>query len=248
MVERPRKLHQWIILSALLGFPWSLQGQATRQAPPESQIMTTGEVEITAPAGSATIFVALQGVAPDAPGAADSVLARWEGIEAGLAESFGSELTVRPTGFGLGENQEVRRQVRDPAIRTSEDFLAHQGVEVFVPNPEVVQEVIITLLNLGKTRILGVTYSLDPMGPEALDALERAMVAARGRAEAMARGLGGSLGRVINARDQTRPRPSYSPFTQLSNTLAATGVQIPNQQVVATASVAVTWEFIPGGA
>jgi uncharacterized protein YggE len=124
-------------------------------------------------------------------------------------------------------------------------FVASNTLVARIRDLRLIGPAIDTALAEGATRVTNVHYSASDVDRPYLEALRDASLAARQRAEVMAKAMGGRLGRLIELTTEAR-RYSDDGLIDLREitvtAAAATPIQAPTLQL--TATVYGRWEFV----
>jgi uncharacterized protein YggE len=96
--------------------------------------------------------------------------------------------------------------------QTPRDFLAAHTLEVTVDDINRVGSILDAAVQTGATTIRGIRYDLRDRAAVEHDALKGAVADARARAEAMAAGAGGRLGRIVRLESTSTAQPAPRPF------------------------------------
>ena len=214
---------------------------ALAQAPTaesQPQISATAWVDAHVSPSRAMILVGLSGEGGDAATAA----ARLHELETAVRSAVGPSTSVVSWGFGMGENQQIRRMLQqDQQITTSRDFLARAGIAVLVEPLEEIPRMATTLTNAGVKAINGVMYFNDDDDPEMQRAIERAVRLARRNAEQLATAEGARLGAVV--RLSSNPQFGGNAISRF-NWNDQSGVPLQPNEIVIRVMVQGTWELV----
>jgi uncharacterized protein YggE len=121
-------------------------------------------------------------------------------------------------------------------------YAARNTVEARVHDLAQVGRVVDAALGAGATNISGIQFESTRRSAARLEALSRAVEAARREAEAMARAAGGRLGPLIEASSSG---PAYPLMRARSALAMAAETQITPPELTVEATVSARWGFIP---
>lgn len=194
----------------------------------------------------ATIYFDIEGYGFELADAADTLRVRTEAVREAL-RALDPGLELLPSGFRAGPNPQQPRMYNPQAapVRTSQDNVALNGLQVRVDDLERLPEILSALSGAGVRQIAGVVFEHSDAGAIQNRLFETAVANARMQAEALAAGLGGSLGPVLYAA------PDRAGFDQGFNRVVQAvsyGGGMMNVQPVdlrIRAMVETRWRFVP---
>ena len=111
-----------------------------------------------------------------------------------LRQALGANTEIRTTGYSLGQRY-------NPDLRRNDGFTATNSIEVTVNDLSMAGRAIDTAAGAGATTIGGIQFTLKDSAPARAQALRLATMQAKANAEAIASGLGKSLGTVMVAQE-----------------------------------------------
>lgn len=139
----------------------------------------------------------------------------------------------------------------NPGRRTPQivGYAAENRITVRTRKLEEVGRIIGAAVEAGANRVDSVEFTLENETPARREAMERASASARADAEAMARGLGVRLGRVVrvNADQHALPMPMFRAARAEMMSAASDAAPVPVNpgEVTVNAQVSVVFEVIP---
>jgi uncharacterized protein YggE len=137
--------------------------------------------------------------ADDVGAAVDAANEAIESVTTGLVEMGVEEVDIQTTNFSVWPED-----VYDPEIgRPTGERVFHvdSTVNVIVRDISTMSDVISTGLEAGANNIFGISFSIDDTAPLAERARENAIDDAQFRAQALAEGMGLTLGDVVSVRE-----------------------------------------------
>ncbi|MBS1830792.1 MAG: SIMPL domain-containing protein [Acidobacteria bacterium] len=115
-------------------------------------------------------------------------------VMAALRQALGANTEIRTTGYSLGQRY-------NPDLRRNDGFTATNSIEVTVNDLSLAGRAIDTAAGAGATTIGGIQFTLKDSAPSRAQALRLATMQAKANAEAIASGLGKTLGTVMVAQE-----------------------------------------------
>lgn len=205
-----------------------------------------GEASRVVTPDRATILFDVEGFGFELADATDSLMARVAAIEDAL-DALEPSLRAVPWGFRAATNPQQQR-VFNPQMapmRSNQDRVGLSGLQVTIEDVNRLPEVVSALSDAGVRQIAGVLYENSRAQDVQSELFVEAVQRARVQAEAIARGLGGTLGPIISAGperggfDQT--------FNQVVQGASLGGAQIMLRPVDLriVAAVQTRWRFVP---
>lgn len=196
------------MIARLLLIALFLPAAALAQDPTEPHTLTvsgTGTVERTP--DRAVLRFAVENLAPTADAAARSNAAAMDAVITALRRIGLSDDQIRTVGYRLDPEYDYSR---DPGPRRpGEDhligFRARNTVLAMVDDVSRVGAAIDAAIGAGANRVDGLSFQLRDAESARLEALERAVAAARTEAETIARALGRTLGPAISVSSAGMP-------------------------------------------
>lgn len=233
-----------------LGFVFTVpalaaQSAAGAVAPSPSQIVVSGTADTSIAADRATLQIAVETHAPTAGEAGranariqHAVVAALEASGADAAQISTAEYSVSANMKPTGEGKPLKQ----------DGYNANNTIRVTVSRFEQLGPFIDTALAVGATRIGDVSFRSTGERNARRMMLTEAVANARADADAMARAVGGSIGRMFEVSTE-RPGPTLNPLRLseivLTGTNAVQTTEITPQPIDVHSTVYARWEFVP---
>jgi uncharacterized protein YggE len=155
----------------------------------------------------------------------------------------GLDTAVTTSSYNVGPNYEPGPERGEP--RRS-GYAARTVLRVRLTRLDQVGRVIDAGLGKGASGVESVWFEASTAEQERRAALAEAALAARRDAEALARALGGSLGRLLSTSTVGAFDPRRINVSMGGDAAMARRTQITPSEIVISAAVVTRWQFIPG--
>jgi hypothetical protein len=193
-----------VIIAAAVLLPVAVHAQQPAERQPV--VVTMGESVIRHAPDRAIVELAVESRAATPAQAQEDNAKAMTAVQARLSALGLPASAVQTVAYNL--QQEFDYQ---DGKQTPRDFLASHALEVTVDQIDRVGAVLDAAVQTGATSVRGVRFDLRDRAGAEHEALRRAVTDARARAEAMASGAGGHLGRILRvesvASEPPTPRP-----------------------------------------
>ena len=179
--------------------PAAAQDHVPANAPPV--IVTVGRSTVRVAPDRAFVSVATEATAP-APAAAQQQIAQtMTAVRAALRAARIPDEAVKTQAYGLNEEIEFR-----DGKRVVRGYRARNSIEVRVDEIPRVGEVIDAAVKAGANAVNDIRFDLKDRDGAEREALKRAVVDARARADALAAGAGVTITGIVRVDEQGRNR------------------------------------------
>lgn len=209
--------------------------QTTRRA-----IRATGEGSVTVRPDAARVTVSVVKQAATAADAASDNAAASSAVIAAIRQLLGANAEVRTVTYHLSP---LYSAPRDGTPAQIVGFSATNTIEAIASDSSLAGRVIDTAVAAGASRVDGVQLFLREDEPSRAQALRTASQRARGKAEAIAMGLGVRLGQVVYAQEGITSLPL--PIDRAGSALTTTPTPIEAGSLEVRAIVTVEFEVTP---
>lgn len=174
---------------AVLLAPLSAQVTARRPV-----VRASGEGIVSVRPDQVKVTINVSTGANTATEAADVNASETTKVMGALRGTLGATAEIRTVGYSLSPRYNNN-------TRTYDGFTASNSVEVTISDLNMAGRAVDTAAGNGATSIGGIRFTLKDANPSRMQALRLATIQARQNAEAIASGLGKSLGNVVIAQD-----------------------------------------------
>ncbi len=231
------------LLSLLAATALSLPALADDHTPPPRAISVTGEGEVKARPDLAVLSFAVETAAPTAGAAVSENAKQSAALAEAVKKKLGPADKVFTTQYSLSPVYEQREHAMAAPPRIT-GYVASNAVQVELRAVEQVGGLIDAATAAGANRADGLEFTLRERAQAQSDALQRAGEDARRQAEAAARALGVTLGRVLSASTGSpivMPKAYARGMVAMAESSAPTPVEAGD--VTVRASLQVTYEI-----
>lgn len=229
--RKPRTF--WLATLALaLAVP--VGARAQQQAAPRPVVVTEGESVLRRAPDRAIVDLAVESRAATPTEAQQQNARAMTAVQSRLGALGLPASAVQSVSYNL--QQEFDYQ---DGKQTPRDFLAAHTLEVTVDDITRIGSILDAAVQTGATTIRGIRYDLRNRAAVERDALKAAVADARARADAMAAGAGGRLGRILRLESTATAQPGPRPF------MSAVRAGAPDEKVqtpVATGEIEIRGE------
>ena len=225
-----------LLLLAALVLPLAAQSQATGTTP--RLVRASGEGVVSVVPDRAKVLVGVVTQAATAQEAAAQNAAQLEAVLTQLRALLGASADIKTINYSLTPNYRYPQGGGPPTLV---NYTASNTVEVTLADLSSIGRVIDTAAQAGANQIQSLRFTVADPEPLRARALAAAAKQARGRAEAIASGLGVRLGAVLTAEEGTVVRIADT------REVSAGGTQTPIETglVEVRATVTVEIELAP---
>jgi uncharacterized protein YggE len=200
---------------------------------PQRTIQATGDAQVSVAPDLARVQVSVVSRAATADEASQANATRAAAVIAAIRQLIGSAGEIRTAYYNVMAYSEG-----NPPRQAG--FQVTNSLQVTILNLQIVGRVLDAAIAAGANRVDSLSLGLRDDDPSMLQALQAAGSRARARAEAIARGLGVTVGRVLHASEGGVIRPLVTD-TRLTAAPAAT-TPIETGSLTITAHVTVEYE------
>lgn len=199
-------------------------------AQPRPVVRASGEGVVSIRPDQVKVRVSVTSNAATATEAADLNASETAKVISALRQALGANTEIRTTGYSLGPRY-------NPDLRRNDGYTATNSIEVTVNDLNLAGRVIDTAAGAGATNVGGIQFTLKDPNPARAQALRLATMQAKANAEAIAGGLGKSLGAVIVAQEGSSVTISPIDIRTTAGAAAPTPVEPGNVDVRATVAI-----------
>lgn len=215
------------------------QAPETR-APRPASIRAVGEATVTATPDQAEMNIAVVTQADSGDGAAAQNARKADAVIAAVRAAAGPGAEVKTVGYTIVPNYAQNRDGSEPRIT---GYTATNTIHVTTGDLNRVGTVIDAATKAGANSVQGLQFTLENDSAVQAEALRLASANARARAEAIARGLGVTVGRILQAEEGgATVRPYYADAMAVRTSAAKTPVEAGTVEVHASVAVTVSFE------
>lgn len=219
--------------------PLALSGILVAQAPPPRSIRASGEGVVSVRPDLARVTVGVSTQAATAQEAAAQNATAAERVINAVRAALGAGGTVETVSYTVTPNY---RSSGGESVLIG--YTVTNLIEATTFEMGSVGRIIDAATGAGANRVQSLRFGLRDADPPTRQALTAAATQARGRASAIANGLGGRAGAVLSAQEGSVVRPVTD--TRLGVSAGAPATPIETGMVEVRATVAVEVEFVPG--
>lgn len=214
-----------LLLALLLSQP--ILPQVVQRRP---VVRASGEGIVSVRPDQVKVRISVTSNAATAAEAADQNASETSRVMGALRQALGANTEIRTTGYSLGPRY-------NPDLRRNDGYTATNSIEVTVNDLSLAGRAIDTAAGAGATNVGGIQFTLKDSAPSRAQALRLATMQAKANAEAIASGLGKSLGAVMVAQEGSSVSVTPIDIRTTAGAAAATPVEPGNVDVRAYVAI-----------
>lgn len=214
-----------LLLTLLLAVPCLPQVVQRRPV-----VRASGEGIVSVRPDQVKVRISVTSSAATAAEAADQNASETSRVMGALRQALGANTEIRTTGYSLGPRY-------NPDLRRNDGYTATNSIEVTVNDLSLAGRAIDTAAGAGATNVGGIQFTLKDSAPARAQALRLATMQAKANAEAIASGLGKSLGAVMVAQEGSSVSVTPIDIRTTAGAAAATPVEPGNVDVRASVAI-----------
>jgi uncharacterized protein YggE len=176
------------VMCTLVALPVAAQ----EPPPPVPSITTTGEAVVRRAPDQAFITVAVETRARNPRDAQRQNAEGMTAVQQRLAAAGVPKDAIRTIGYSIQQEFDFAN-----GRRTPREYVARNGLEIRVDEVDRTGDILDVAVQAGATNVSGVRFDLKDRSAVEREALRRAVVDARARADALAQGAGRTVDRVL---------------------------------------------------
>jgi uncharacterized protein YggE len=231
-----------LLVGLLIG--WAIGGnkRQTNQPDPAHIITVSGGATVSSAPDEAIVRLGVRTENADSQQALQANTQKANDVMKALAAAGIAAKDIQTTQVSLNPHVQNRGTPRE-----TKTYVADNEVAVTVHDLTKVGQVVSSSVGAGANVVGGIEFQLSDLSKSRQDALAKAIVAARAKAEALATAAGTSLGAVVRIDEQnTQTRPQFD--RSFSDAVTA-GLAVPSpapvspQQVQTEVTVTVVWSL-----
>ncbi len=178
-----------LLLASLISLP--MLAQVVQRRP---VVRASGEGIVSVRPDQVKVRLSVTTNAATAAEAADANATETTKVMGALRQALGANTEIRTTGYSLGPRY-------NPDLRRNDGYTASNSIEVTVNDLSLAGRAIDTAAGAGATNVGGIQFTLKDSAPARAQALRLATMQAKANAEAVASGLGKTIGTVMVAQE-----------------------------------------------
>lgn len=178
-----------LLLALLLALPALPQVVQRRPV-----VRASGEGIVSVRPDQVKVRISVTTNAATAAEAADQNASETTRVMGALRQALGANTEIRTTGYSLGPRY-------NPDLRRNDGYTATNSIEVAVNDLSLAGRAIDTAAGAGATTVGGIQFTLKDSSQARAQALRLATMQAKANAEAIASGLGKTIGTVMVAQE-----------------------------------------------
>jgi len=212
----------WTLLLAVPCLPQVVQRRPVVRA--------SGEGIVSVRPDQVKVRISVTTNAATAAEAADLNASETTKVMGALRQALGANTEIRTTGYSLGPRY-------NPDLRRNDGYTATNSIEVTVNDLSLAGRAIDTAAGAGATNVGGIQFTLKDPAPARAQALRLATMQAKANAEAIASGLGKTIGTVMVAQEGSSVSVTPIDIRTTAGAAASTPVEPGNVDVRAYVAI-----------
>jgi uncharacterized protein len=224
--------------------PASARGDESAGKPSPATMRVSGEATISVKPDQAEINLGVMTQAPSGQEAASENARKTDAVLSALRKALATGTEIKTVGYSLTPNYRYPKEGGQPTIS---GYTARNSVRVKTGELDQVGKIIDAATQSGTNNVEGLQFTLKDEQAALAEALRRAAVQARAKADALASALKVKIARVLEVNESGQPiRPIYAQADSMRvSAAAAPPTPVEAGTIDVRASVTLTLEIAP---